>query len=95
MIGNSYFRYFAKDHIAKLDQVHNFVKSCLSCIVLQLLTAELRKTDNFCNNYNSLIERVHTKWPNAVVIISLGIGRADSESLKKKLQESNILLQHK
>ena len=112
MIGNSYFkpivtRNFLRGHSVKklicftVDEVDTFMDSCTNsfdCILLNLLTAELKKcgsVETFCRKFENLVERVHTKWPDAVVVISLGICRADSEKLNEKLQECNILLQHK
>jgi hypothetical protein len=84
-----------------VDKVDIFMDSCTNsfdCILLHFLTAELKScgsVETFCRKFENLEERVHTKWPDTLVVISLGICRTDSETLNEKLQECNILLQHK
>ena len=51
--------------------------------------------EKVCSQFIELINSIHVKWPSASIVISLGLCRGDSHLLNKKIQECNIILQHK
>lgn len=69
------------------------------CIVIHLFTNDLKgpetSPETICSKYETLVDNIHDKWPETKVVFSLGICRGDSEELNSKLQECNIILQHR
>ena len=51
-------------------------------------------TESVSSEFELLVKKIHRKWSEAKMLISMGISRGDSVKVNNKMLEYNIILQH-
>lgn len=82
--------------LSDADKYINELRGDYDCIFIHLFTNDIDRNspENVCSEFESLIHKIHSKWPALKVVISLGISRGDSEILNEKIATTNVILQH-
>ena len=83
--------------INEASQFIDKVTESYDCVVLHLFTNDVRDSENtesVSSEFELLVKKIHRKWSDAKMLISMGISRGDSVKVNNKILEYNIILQH-